>query len=79
MELNTPYLLPRLSGRFDTLNGGVVTVDEEWFPAFREGIGKFESVLMILTDHAIRIADDSFGKREAHKPGDINSSSFDRA
>lgn len=65
MELNTPYLLSRLGGRFDALNGGVVTVDEEWFPAFWEGIGELEGVLMVLTDHAIRIADDSFGKRRS--------------
>lgn len=52
MELHTPYLLPRLSSGLDTLNGGVVTVDEEWFPAFWEGVGELEGILVILTDES---------------------------
>lgn len=48
MELDTPDPLAALRSRDDTLDGGVVTVDEEWSPTLREVLGKSKSVLMVL-------------------------------
>lgn len=48
VELDTPDSLAALRSRDDTLDGGVVTVDEEWSPTLREVLGKSKSVLMVL-------------------------------
>ena len=50
MELHPPNPLPRLCCRFDTLDGRVVTVDEEGFPPLRERILERESVLVVLAE-----------------------------
>lgn len=49
MELNAPNFLSRLDRGLYTLDGRVVTIDEEWLPSSRERVGKCECVLMVLT------------------------------
>lgn len=48
VELNTPDSLAALRSRDDTLDGRVVTVNEERSPTLREVLGKSKSVLMVL-------------------------------
>lgn len=38
MKLNTPYFFPRLRSRLDALNGGIIAIDEERFPAAGERV-----------------------------------------
>jgi hypothetical protein len=49
MELHAPDLLPRVCSGFDSLNGRVIAVDKERFPALREWILQGQRVLMVLT------------------------------
>ena len=49
VELYTPDLLARLSGRLDTLDRRVIAVDEERLPARRERILQLERILVVLT------------------------------
>lgn len=49
MELDTPDFLSRVSCGLDTLNGGIIAINEEGLPSFREWVLKLQSVLMILT------------------------------
>lgn len=61
MELNTPDSLAALRSGDDTLDGRVVTVDEEGGPTLREVFGESKSVLMVLglmeniSNHSINI------------------------
>lgn len=48
VELNTPDSLAALRSRDNTLDGRVVTVNEERSPTLREVLGKSKSVLMVL-------------------------------
>lgn len=48
MELDTPNLLARSVGGLDALDGGVVAVDEEGFPALGEGVLELQRVLVVL-------------------------------
>jgi len=48
MELNPPNLLAGICGRLDTLDGGVVAVDERGLPSSGEGIFQLQGVLMVL-------------------------------
>ena len=48
MELHTPDLLAGVVGRLDTLDGGVVAVNEEGLPAGRERILELQRVLVVL-------------------------------
>jgi hypothetical protein len=48
MELDAPHRLARIISRLDALDRGIVAVDEEGLPACREGLLKFQGVLMIL-------------------------------
>lgn len=48
MELDTPDFLPGVVGGLDSLDRGVVAVDEERFPALRERILERQGVLVVL-------------------------------
>jgi len=50
VELDTPDTLPRVLARLDSLNRGVVAVDEEGLPSLREWILQPQSILVILAE-----------------------------
>lgn len=54
MELYPPDPLAGFRCRLDTLDRGVVTVDEKGLPTLRERILKRESVLVILAEAYVK-------------------------